>query len=68
MFVDISINIGLVIITCGAVIVTCESIRRVKLETWAEKTRGSRRLDFFTPAKNKKKIEQKKKPDRRLLL
>ena len=47
MFVDISINIGLVIITCSAVIVTCdqavlflfdfflacESIRRVKLET-----------------------------------
>lgn len=24
MFVDISINIGLVIITCGAVIVTCD--------------------------------------------
>ena len=76
MFVDISINIGLVIITCmwrsysnlrsgGSFFVrlflACESIRRVKLETWAEKTECSRRLDFFTSAKNQKKKSNKKK-------
>ena len=53
MFVDIAIDIGYVIISCGAVIVTCDY--------------GFFLFNFST-AKNKKKIEEKKKRDRRLLL
>ena len=74
MFVDISINIGLVIITCGAVIVTCDqavlfcSIIFSLREHPAGKTRNLSRKNrmlsqarfFYLRQKPKKKIEQKK--------
>ena len=46
MFVDIAIDIGNVIISCGAVIVTCDQ--------------GFFFVRFFSSAKNKKKSNKKK--------